>query len=38
MKKILDYYRAYRIYLPYDLDFWLVPDIKLYCVYKDIVR
>jgi hypothetical protein len=37
IKKILDYYRTYRIYLPYDMDFWLIPGIQLYCVNKDII-
>ncbi len=37
MKKILNYFKTYGIFLPYDMDFWLVPDIKMYCVNKDIV-
>ncbi|HSX11034.1 MAG TPA: glycosyltransferase family 25 protein [Chlamydiales bacterium] len=37
MKKILDYFRTYRLYLPYDFDFWMVPDIQIYSVNEDIV-
>lgn len=37
MEKILNYFKTYSIYLPYDMDFWLVPNIKLYSVNKDIV-
>lgn len=37
MKKILDYYKTYQIFLPYDMDFWLIPDLKMYCPNKDIV-
>lgn len=31
MKKILDYFKSYRIFLPYDMDFWLIPDLRMYC-------
>lgn len=37
MKKILDYFKMNRLYLPYDMDFWLVPGINLYSINKDIV-
>lgn len=37
MRKILNYYKTYGIYLPYDLDYWLIPDLKMYTVNKDIV-
>jgi GR25 family glycosyltransferase involved in LPS biosynthesis len=37
MQKILNYFHNYGIYLPYDTDFWLIPDIKMYCVNHDIV-
>ena len=30
MEKILNYFKSYGIFLPYDIDFWLVPDIKMY--------
>ncbi len=35
--KILNYYKQYRIFLPYDVDFWLIPDLKMYSVRRDIV-
>lgn len=37
MKKILDYFKTYKIYFPYDLDYCFVPDIKLYQCVRDIV-
>ncbi len=37
MKKILDYFKMYGIFLPYDMDFWLIPDLALFAVTKDIV-
>lgn len=37
MKKILDYFKKYRIYLPYDFDLWMVPGIQLYSVNQDVV-
>jgi GR25 family glycosyltransferase involved in LPS biosynthesis len=37
MKKILDYYRKYRIFIPYDMDFWLCSNLKMYTPRKDIV-
>lgn len=37
MKKILDYFNTYHIFLPYDMDYWLIPDLKLCCCNKDIV-
>jgi len=37
MEKILNYFKSYGIFLPYDMDFWLVPNIKMYSVNKDIV-
>lgn len=37
MKKILDFMKKYKIFLPYDMDFYLPDDIKLYCVMQDIV-
>lgn len=37
MKKILDYFQSYGIFLPYDMDFWLIPDIKMYSVNADII-
>jgi len=37
MKKILDYFTSYGIFIPYDMDYWLVPGIKMYSTTKDIV-
>lgn len=37
MKKILDYYKTFGIFLPYDMDFWLCPNIKMFYYEKDIV-
>ena len=37
MKKILNHFKTYGIFLPYDMDFWLIPDLKMYSVNKDIV-
>lgn len=35
--KILDFYKKYGLFLPYDLDFWLIPDLKMYCLNYDVV-
>ncbi len=37
IEKILNYFKTYGIFLPYDLDYWLTPDLKMYRVTKDIV-
>jgi len=37
MKKLLDYFKTYKIYFPYDIDNFLVPGINLYTCNKDIV-
>lgn len=37
MEKALNYYRKYKIFLPYDLDLVLIPDIKIYSVIEDVV-
>jgi GR25 family glycosyltransferase involved in LPS biosynthesis len=37
MKKILDYFKTYKIYFPYDIDYFLVPDIQFYALNRDIV-
>lgn len=37
MMKILSYYKNYRIYLPYDIDFWMIPELKMYSASFDIV-
>jgi len=38
IKKILDFFKTYKIFLPYDLDFYMAPGIKMYTVQEDIVR
>lgn len=37
MEKILNYFKKNGIFIPYDMDVWLNPDLKMYCVTKDIV-
>lgn len=37
MKKLLDFFREYPIFLPYDMDFLFPPEIKLFTVQEDIV-
>lgn len=37
MQKALDYYRKYKIFMPYDLDLVLIPEIKMYSVLNDVV-
>ncbi len=37
MKKILDYYKKYKVYFPYDIEYFLVPGINLYALNRDIV-
>lgn len=37
MQKILEYFKKYRIFLPYDMDFFMPNGIKIYTVLDDIV-
>ena len=37
MKKILDFFKKYQIFLPYDMDFYLPNDIRIYAVRNDVV-
>ncbi|MGH7890359.1 MAG: glycosyltransferase family 25 protein [Thermodesulfobacteriota bacterium] len=37
MKKILEHFKTYGIFLPYDMDYWLAPDLRMYGPNKDIV-
>jgi GR25 family glycosyltransferase involved in LPS biosynthesis len=37
MKKILDYFKTYKVYFPYDIDYFFVPGINLYACNVDIV-
>lgn len=37
MEKILSFIKSYQIFLPYDMDFYLPEDIKLFTVVNDVV-
>lgn len=37
IEKILRHFKTYGIFLPYDMDFWLVPNLQMYSVNRDIV-
>jgi GR25 family glycosyltransferase involved in LPS biosynthesis len=37
MKKLLDYFKTYKVFFPYDLEYYFPHDIKLYASIKDIV-
>ncbi len=37
MKKILDFMKQYRIFLPYDIEYVFPPDIRLYSARMDII-
>jgi GR25 family glycosyltransferase involved in LPS biosynthesis len=37
IKKILQHFKTYGIFIPYDMDIWLNQELKMYCVNKDIV-
>lgn len=37
MKKILDFFKTYKIFVPYDFEFFLHPDINMYTVNDDVV-
>lgn len=37
IKKILDYYKTYKLFIPYDMDYWLIPDIRMYHPNWDII-
>lgn len=37
MKKILDFVKQYKVFLPYDMDYYLPEDIHLFSVMNDIV-
>lgn len=37
MEKLLDFFRQYQIYLPFDMDYTQPPTIRLYTVLNDIV-
>lgn len=37
MKKILDFFESYKIFLPYDMDFFLPEGIRLFTLTNDVV-
>ncbi|HEX2579066.1 MAG TPA: glycosyltransferase family 25 protein [Rhabdochlamydiaceae bacterium] len=37
MKKLLDYFETYKVYFPYDIDYFYVPGINLFALNRDIV-
>ncbi|MCB1117631.1 MAG: glycosyltransferase family 25 protein [Chlamydiia bacterium] len=37
IKKILNFFKTYNIYCPYDIDYFVVPGIKMYTTRYDIV-
>lgn len=37
MKKILDFLKQHHLFLPYDMEFYLPNDIKLFCLREDVV-
>lgn len=37
MKKILDFIKKHKIFLPYDMEFYLPNDIRIYAVREDVV-
>lgn len=37
IKKLLDYFKTYKLFFPYDMDYFFPPDIKRYACTRDIV-
>lgn len=37
LAKVLRYYEKYKIFMPYNLDIALIPDIRIYSVMEDVV-
>jgi hypothetical protein len=37
IKKLLQFFKAHQIFLPYDMDYILPPGIKLFTVLEDVV-
>lgn len=37
IKKLLDYFKTYKLFFPYDMEYFFPPDIKLYASTQDIV-
>lgn len=38
MRKVLDFYAKYKVFLPIDLDLCLIPGLKMYAVTSDVVN
>ena len=37
IKKLLDFFKQYKIYFPYDMDYFLPPSIRLFSLTSDVV-
>ena len=37
IKKLLDYFKTYKLFFPYDMEYFFPPDIRLYACTRDIV-
>lgn len=37
MKKLLDFFKTYKVFFPYDIDYFLAPDIQMYQTSIDFV-
>lgn len=37
IKKLLDYFKTYKLFFPYDMEYFFPPEIKLYSCTRDIV-
>lgn len=37
VKKILEYLKTYKLFFPYDMEYFFPPDIKLYACQRDVV-
>lgn len=37
IEKILRFFKTYSVFLPYDMDFWLIPTMRMYHVNEDII-
>ena len=37
IEKILAFFKKYKIYFPYDIDFFAPKGIKMYCLKKDLI-
>jgi GR25 family glycosyltransferase involved in LPS biosynthesis len=36
IQKILQFYQTHGLFLPYDCDIWLIPEIKMYCLNQEM--